>query len=767
MPMGGAKEGNMSRTSFVTILITLTLATVARAQDGRWTLEGRHASRGPFTGSLEVRGSEVTERLVFGGAAEELRRGEGNRIGDRLELEVAPLTGLAAAVEGGSASGGRRLSITFGAADTIEVTGRDEHGDSAARGTIDRAPAPSRVEGKGKHLIALARRALESRAYRGVRLNEEFNLGSYLHVGVGGALRPLRPEALTPTQRASTGPRDVWLVSEVSGAARVPLSASIPLGSVTLGVGVEPGARVRWEVTDRYAMPEGIRDVDTMVQDLKDVAARTFDLPLDATEALALVPGARRILEAEAAIAIAGNLSIGHEVADIDGIVRIGASARAGGYWRLSGDVRFELERLAARGVRLRVTRATRTVREASAEALIGAMIEEATASTRLERKLEYIDRAPLRAAAAAAIAHEANGLATDVVRFHVSGSMGSGHDDEVDLCFRFDLGRDAARAAYERAVRGDLTAADAAALEAGSGVQREFRVLEVETRTWAGADLRLSVILKAGARRTVTFQDLSVEGEIGVARYEVFRFTRERSLTLFGRDSNRRRRALEIDVLRRATPDGQVTRGLRWTLDVEDPSTTMNDAALVRRVLAGWGLDPRSNLPDPESRGPFRSMYGRTRTNITVEVGEAGIAAALAASDAALLDAYAQGWTLVNGEAPTWATASGRERLSWVSSSDDESARREKAELDRAQEFVQGVKALAASQDMRERAKRLESLAKGARYDLYAVSAFLSLAPREQVRIVGSLAGERIDIGVSHVGAAYAPLVVADPRTR
>src|SRR5690606_5732128 len=77
----------------------------------------------------------------------------------------------------------------------------------------------------------------------------------------------------------------------------------------------------------------------------------------------------------------------------------------------------------------------------------------------------------------------------------------------------------------------------------------------------------------------------------------------------------------------------------------------------------AGWGLDASSSLPDPESK-PFRSRYGKTRTRLTVEVAEAGVAAALAASEAALFEAYVGAWAQIHGELPLWATAEGRDRI-------------------------------------------------------------------------------------------------------
>lgn len=749
----------------VGLVSMLVLATPALAQDwtGTFSLEGRHDAHGPFTGKLELRASgerfAVTETLTFASGSTATWGGTGDVGADgALEADLGGQGGIAGAITGSAAST-RHLSIKLEGRREAYVRGRDAAGASEARAKRDNSSIKLR-DLKGKHLLSIAKeelvRAATDAAYDGVRLNEEFELHRFLHVGVATGVRPLRPETLTQTQRENTGERGVWIVSEVGGGARLPFTTSVPLGSVTLTVGIEAGGRLRYEVTDRYDLPAGITDGETLARDLKLMTARTFDLPIDAAEALALTPGARRVLEGQGSVALSGNLAVGHEVMNIEGIVRIGASVRVGGYWRVQGDVRFEVERLAGRMARLRVTRGVRTAREVSADVLIGAAVDESA----LAGKLEYIDNATVRNAAAGV----AGDVARDVVRFELRGAMGSGKDDEVDVAYTFDLGNSTACAVYERAVRGDLTGADDACVLPGTGVRREYRVLEIENRTHRSADLVLSVLLRAGARRTVTWTDLSVQDDQGVSKYELFRFTRERSLELFGNSDNRRRRAMELDVIRRATPDGTVTRSLRWSLDVQDPYTTNRETEDLRRALIGWGLDATSSLPTPE-RGPiFSSRYGRTNTRLSVEIAETGVARILTASEAELFTAYVDGFTAVEGELPSWATEAGRDRLRFADSGDTD-AQRERSQLSQAEGFVKGVRALGASEEPKERAKRLESLAKGARYDLYAISALLALSPRDTIRVTGSILGERISIGTGHTGSAYTPLVVADPR--
>ncbi|MCO5168667.1 MAG: hypothetical protein M9894_20185 [Planctomycetes bacterium] len=741
----------MNRSASVfPVLVALLAAAPAGAQDawsGAWTLEGQHEALGAFTGALEVEADlEVTETLLLASGQEVVRRGQGRAVAGALEVDLVDVPGLAGALEGATREG-RRLSLRRDGDDLL-VEGRDARGASRARGR-------ARLAERGRHLLVVARRHVDRAVHRGLRLREEVEAGRFLHLGVGVAVRPLRPEALSEAMRAATGPRQVWLVTEVSGGARAPFGTTIPLGDVAVSVGLEPGARLRYEVTDRYDLPAGVTDAETLARGLSLAARRSFDLPLSADDALALTPGARRALTGEASVALSGALSIGHEVADVDGILRIGASARAGGVWRLQGDLRLEVERLGGAAARVRVTRGQRAAREASAEALLGAVLDAGALAARVAPGAEYLDHAVVRGAA--------ESVARDLVRFQVRGAAGRVDHDELELCWRFDLERAPARAAYERAVRGDLSAADAAARAPGAGVWFEHRVLDVEARTYQRADLALSVVLRAGARRAMTWTDLEVDRGAGVSRYEVLRFTRERSLELFGR---RRRRSMELDLVRRAGPDGAVTRALRWTLEALDRTTTAGDVRELRRALAGWGLDPASSLPEPERR-PLRSRYGVTRTRLTVEVSEAGVAAALAASDAALFRAYVDAWTTIEGELPLWATREGRERIRDAAHASDSRDRldQERHALWRAERFVEGVRALAEAPELRERARRLEALAKGARYDLYAVTALLALVPREATRVAGTIEGERIGVAASATGAGFAPLVVDDPR--
>lgn len=758
----------MKRIAINVVLFVGVLAGVARAEEYR--LEGTHSTRGAFTADLEVSGEPATvvERLRWASGAEEVRRGTAARSGDRLEVRLVGEVGMTGALDPTAPRPEEvTLAITL-AGDAVEARATDSQGERVARGKKAEA-RPSFADKAGKHLLALAKKELEKTARRGVKLDEEFKLGDYLHLGVGASIRSLAPEVLTAEQAAERTKlgRSAWIVSEVHGAPRVPYGWSMPLGDggASVSVGFEVGARVKYEVTDLYPLPERFADADVLVADLRDLAVRSFDLPLTAEEALALTPGAKRVLDGEAAVAVSGALQIGQEVTKFgDDVVRIGATARLSGFWRVAGNLKIEVARLGGQAARVRVTRGTTSTRGGAAELLLGAAIDQAKLEAKLAPVVEYVDNGKLRAAVTGAVSSEVTRRATDVLRFQVGVSGSNTDSEQLDLSYRFDLSVASAREAYGRAVKGDLTLAGDQALEQGSGVTMEHRVLACEDVTYAQGDLVISVLLRAGFTKRVRFADLDVEDGAGKRRYEVFSFGRSRFLQIAGME--RRGRVMGLDVIRSQTPDGAVARSLRWTLDVDDPTTTAADAAAFRRVLGSWGVGAEGGLDNP-NREALRSAYGTTRSRMVVEVGEPGVAAMLAASEEQAVQAYADAYAALEGEVPEWATPQGRKwiRDQWSPSNDDERMKRLIEEVKRADEFAKGLTALARSGTPEERADKLRKLASAARYDLWAVTALLSLAPRDAVRLEASIRGERILIEGRHAGERAALVAVRDPR--
>lgn len=768
------------------------------AQSQTYLLRGTDTQRGAYslrlTLQLQAGGAvKVVREARYADGKVEIHGGVGEVSEGQLQVRLDERIGASGAIARETARGAVRLASRFRPGGELEARDSSPRGDGHARGRLEvevlasESASREKIEQKGKHLLALSDREIGARirragarlAYDGVALEHEFALSSFFHVGAGGAINALQPSELSAAQAETTRerPGHVWLQSVVHGGARVPLSTTVPVGELSFGVGFETGARVDYTVIDLYPMPAGVTDIRTIVGDLRQSASRSFDLPLDAAEAREMTVGARRIFEGRAHVAVNGNLSIGREVADVRDVLRIGASARGGGFYKISGRARVEVERLPRNRVRVRLSRGRQHQRGVTGDYFLGASLDHAAVLEELAPAVEYVDealidttkltpelRAVLLAVGQAVVVNAADGIVKRALRFQIKTSATQTQDDELDLAYRFDLDRAQARAAYERAVRGDFTLAGRRALDPASGVTLDHRVVDVENTTHLAASLELSVFLNISASRTISLQDLAVTDASGQTNYEVWRFEREFNLDLFNREAKRR---VDMEVIRRTRPDAagvqQLTQSLRFRLDITDPSTRSAEAASFRRLLASWGLDHTSNLPRPESRGLLASRYGKTRTQFDIQIGDAGIQQILRRDHDAYLNAYANAYTTIEGRVPVWATEQGRRRIDFADSDDNNRYQQEKTQLERARRFAQSMERLSFARSANERAQALKWIATSARYDLYGVAAMVSLAPRSSLSIDASLLGERIRV-VDGVRGDTA-IAVDDPR--
>ncbi len=614
-----------------------------------------------------------------------------------------------------------------------EEADRDSDDDDSLRGKIQQ---------KGKHLIAIAKEKLEELSYDGVRLNETFKVHDYFHVGVGGKIRVVDPEKWTEEQQFSAQGmrRPIWLANEVEGGVRIPLTANVDLGEVSLKLGFVPSAKVTYEVTDLYEKPEGLRD-DVILDDLRSMAKHTFTLPLDAGEALDMTPGAVRVMDGEGTVAISGFFQYGRDVTDMGDVVRIGAATRIGGFYKLQGRMRIAATRLRGDFVRVRVTRGTTKTREASADLLIGAVVDEGAARDEIGSSSVFVKP----------IVKEVADVIEDVLSIEIDARRTRTIEDEVDISFLFDLSKRQAREAYDKAIRGDLTRAAEFAQQTDSGVLEEFRVLDLEDRTYVGAELKLSKLARAGASRTTSIEELVIEYADGPTTYDIFRYEKERHGNLGSRD---RKRGVSIEVIRETDSAGAFKRSLRYEFTLVDPSTTRGDADRFRRLMRGLGLD---DSIDARKDRKLISRYHKTRTSFVVTIGERGLKEILAASNESAFDAYVVAYQIVTGRRPGWATANGRRTRNIDNS--------ERSELRNAQTFVKNLQGLNPSASAEDRAESLEKIARAAGYRQIAIAAFIQLAPAPTVSVKANMAGDRLTITDGVFGAQAIHVDVDDPR--
>lgn len=722
-----------------TLLLLALLAIASPAAAEQFDVSGEHSRRGPFTGWLKLDRKPNGDLLVVLSAG---RAGEPpvvsagpvlERLGGRMRARLVSPVGLAASVAGAPRTESRVSLELLEEGARIRFLVTDPDGEAQGEGAR-REPGPAdvvpteEVHGLKGHLKALLKGKVEDALEDGVGLDERFDLTDFLHVGIGGEVALVEERALSPEQRRAIEGRAGrwgWISTEVEGGLRLPFHAVIPLGGAgDVQVGLEAGGALRYEVVDLHRLPDGVSDWRAVVRGLREAGERVFNLPLTADEALAHPLGAERSLEGELTVAVSGSLGVGYDTKVAGDLLEVGATARVGGFYRLRQHLRLELTRLAGSAVRVRLDRGRRHVVGATARALVGASLDEGRVVDEVGElaSVEYLE--PVTEAAAGGVGDAVRSYLRFELKADASAETASG----VDISYRFDLRQPRARAAYERAVRGDLTAAADASQVAGAGVELEYRVFDHERRTYAAAEVAISELYSASSRRAVTARELLVRDRAGETRFDVIRLERSRKVggLLAMLAGGRSRETMTFELIRGDRLDDASTkldRRLRYRLERSDGATRLEEVAQLRRVLASWGLQglDSSSLPTP-SRRFLRSRYGETTTRLAVDLSERGVGAVLRRSPAELQTAYLEAWRLVERKEP------------------GSSARRE------AERFAGAVAALGREPDAEARARGLGQLVRSAGWDVTPISALVRLCPPENVRIQAAIAGDRID---------------------
>jgi len=750
--------------------------SAAAIAEETYALSGNHADRGGFSTRLVLDGDDAQLTLRFT-TGEVVATGSvaPPAGGDRwpLQGQLRITQGLAGTLI--DAQSAIAVELYAAAPDSVVLFFWDRQSDAWTRATGRRVDAGDDEDDddlgdaiRRGDLLVYTKREVRRLAGRGVReaLESGFDLGTtlkltdFFHIGLDAGTEMLEADELTPEQIEAVAHQPhphVWFSTEVEGGVRLPFRASIPLGAYgNVGVGLEPGAELTYEVVDLYRVPDGFGDASGFYQEFKRMGRRVFDLPLTADEAADMTLGASRSLEGQMTLAVSGSLGVGYDTTEFNDVVEVGASARVGGFYRLRRNFRMAATRLRGDTVRLQVTDGRSKGPGASARLFLGAGLNEDEVSEELAPSAEYLQ--PVVDVAV----DGADSVVKKVLRFRLRGNVSRTDEDEVDIAYRFDLSEPTARRAYERTVRGDLTHAAYLSTRAGSGVEREFRVLEAERRVYQGAELDISVIVEGNVREDVAATDLLVEDAAGNNLYSVYRFHRTRRLGLLsflgslgGRKWDER---IFVELIRHVDADEAADRiaggnlpadaelnagslpywlsrrAFRFRYDLRDPITRKSEGERLRDVLAALGLDGAAGLPVPERR-LFRSRYGKTRTHLSVDVAEPGVRFLMGrlnqeeAFRDAFLDAYEE---IGEGER-------------------DSSKARRKA--DRFIEHLNGVK---FSNSTDERAEHLEELFEDSGWDLTMITAIVKIVPRSTVRIFASIDGKRIAFTHHEAGERY-----------
>lgn len=731
------------------LLATLFLGAPAAAE--QFDVTGTHSRRGAFSGKLELErrsNGDLFVSLQIARPGREPAVASGpvlERLGGHLKATLVSAAGIAGRL-GSDPAAETTLELDLAPdGDSVRFTITDAAG--VGRGVGRKAaetvpiivPAEEGDDLVGRLVAVNERRSREVRATRPADFERELDIADFLHVGVAADVAQLTDRDLTVEQRQAIAGRDgrwAWIASKVQGGATIDVGASIPLGGAGRAeVGLEAGGALSYEVVDLLQLPTGLNDWRSALQQLRDTARRVFTLPLTADEALAHPLGAERTFEGMFTVAVSGTLGVGYETSVLNDTVEIGASAHVGGFYRLRQNLKLELHRLEGTSVRVRLQKGRRHEFGAEAKAFLGlAMAGE----TSLERPaelgaVEYLE--PVK---------DEDGRVGSYLCFELGVSASEERSNGMDMSYRFDLSEPRARLAYERAVRGDMVDAAAAASEQGTGVTLEFRIFDRERKTYTTSELTVSELYNTSARRRVTARELLVRDRAGETLYNILRIQRKRSVgglaALF--TGGKVEETMLFELVRADRRDDAVTsRSLRYRLERSDGSTSLAEVQRLRRILKSWGMTglDEGSLPTPGWR-LFSSRYGETSQRIAVDLGEAGLDAVFQRSREDLERAYLDA-ALISGDAfvGTYSAfvvmAAGRQ-------------------------FATAVAALGDEPDGELRAKGLAELVRKSGWDITPISALVRLCPPQYVRIQAAIAGERIEYDAERRGGLFdAPL--------
>lgn len=741
---------SLIRTPLLALLAAVALAAPAAAQ--QFDVTGSHSRRGAFSGKLDLErrsNGDLVVTLVAGARGGQASTATGpvlERLGSHLKATLYTASGIAGRL-GNDPAAEVRLeldlaadgsSVRFTLADA-QGTGRGE-GRKAARTVPVIVPADEGPDLVGRLQAVNERRAREVRETRPADFEREFDVSDFLHVGVAGDIAQLTDRDLTVEQRQAIAGRDgrwAWIASKVQGGATVDVGATIPLGGVGRAeVGLEAGGAMSYEVVDLLQLPTGLNDWRSALQNLKDTARRVFTLPLTADEALAHPLGAERTFEGMFTVAVSGTLGVGYETTALNDLVEVGASAHAGGFYRLRQNLKLELHRLEGTSVRVRLQKGRSHEFGAEARAFLGLAVAEETSLERPSElgSVEYLE--PVK---------DDRGGVGSYLCFELGVSASEERSNGMDMSYRFDLSKQKARAAYERAVRGDMINAAVASSEQGSGVTLEFRIFDRERKTYRTADLTISELFSTSARRRVTARELLVRDRAGETLYTILRIQRKRSVGGFAAffTGGKVEETMLFELLRADRRDDRTTsRSLRYVLERADGSTSLAEVQRLRRILRSWGLTglDEGSLPTPGWR-LFSSRYGETNQRIAVDLGEQGLDAVYRCSQEQLERAYLDAAT-ISGDAYVGG------------------AYAVYAVMAAGKAFAKAVAALGDEPDGELRAKGLAELVRRSGWDITPISALVRLCPPQYVRIQAAIAGERIDYDAEKRGGMFdAPL--------
>ena len=609
---------------------------------------------------------------------------------------------------------------------------------------------------KNRKLAALASGAVRDALADGAELGERFDLSDYGSIGVDTGIRALLDDKQTALQKEAARNGRVWLEHTISAQAGANLGTSVPVGPHGFFVRTGLGAGASFSVRAQKMYEPRVADV------ARRAVVNHVTVPFAAFDAEEMAPGERILIAGKGNVAVSGGAGYGVDLGEV-GItgVRAGASASAGTAHVISGSFETEVAREAGNTVRVKLRTGHSQNTSGDFQAFAGITVDRSALEIPVETGISVIDDAAVNS-----VRRAAGRLAERVL----SASFTTRHGD-VDSTgdlqeYTFDLGRRAARRAYEDALRGDFRAAAALAAcgNAGVGFVREVNT-EVDRLFH---DTRLNVsLLRYSVASSSTDTNRTIRDAAGLRSFEIHEFAFDRK-RFFGGGTSVRMGAVN-SMYGALGADGRSVH-LTYRGELENRFITskgeMKDILEIGRSIARPSdlaahseMDAILRSPHSGNRFPFFwNRFGHTEMALDLTVSEGGIDRIANATEEELWAAF----VAPHRDTPMWATPEGRRRLEeydrWERHDHDRGSgntaeRYWWGSYSRVKESIENLRAVGATTDRGERARRLRDAAEVMGDDFTAGAAIAILAGEESRSVKFGVKNEHVDYTWTRIG--------------
>lgn len=603
---------------------------------------------------------------------------------------------------------------------------------------------------KNRKLAVVASDAVRDAIRDGANVGTRYGIGDVGSIGVSTKINGILGDRMTDLQKAAARNGSVWLSHSISAQAGANLGTSVPVGPHGFFVRTGIGAGANFSVTVDKAYEPRVADV------ARRALVNHLTVPFAAFDADKLTPGERVVIAGNGSVAVSGGAGYGVDLGEIARLsgVRAGASVDTGVAKVLSGSFETEVTREAGNQVRVKLRTARSNDVSGDFRAFAGVTVDRSALELPVETGVSVIDNAVERSV-------------SNLAERALSASFTTRHgdiDSTGDLQeYTFDLGRRAARRAYEDALRGDFRAAAALASCGGAGVGFVREVNEAVGRIYHSTRFNVS-LLRYSIDSSSTDTTRTLRDAAGLRSFELHEFAYSRRNFFGGRSSVG---VAAINSMYGALGRDGKSVHLTYRGDLENKFITskgeMKDILEIGRAIAGPSdmaahTEMNAILKSPHSGNSFPffwNRFGNTKMALDLTVSESGIDRIARASTDDMWAAFAA----PHRERPRWATAEGRAELETQHRNSNSGRDHNSPEpygwhqYERVKEAIGNLGAIGATDDRGVRAQRLRDAAEAMGDDFTAGAALSILAGEENRSVKFGVKNEHVDYTWTRIG--------------